>query len=348
MEPNNQTTGTSAAPDDIVHVSGAPDVPGLIYRRFRGPDDYPAIAALIQAAAVADGIDSATTPDDVANNYAHLTNSDPARDMIMAEVDGELVSYWRGEWRDEPGGPLVYFVVGYVAPMWRALDIDRAALRWLENRLRDVAAGHDPARPKFFQYFQGKLDDYSGRLMASEGYSIVRYGQEMVRPTLDDIPDFPLPDGLEVRPVKPEHLRAIWDADVEAFRDHWGFSEPTEEDYQAWVDNKVTFQPELWQIAWDTVTDEVAGQVKAFINHTENEKFGRKRGYTEFISTRRPYRRRGLARALIVRSLRLQRDTGMTESALGADSDNPTGAIRVYEDCGFVVARRTAVYRKAL
>ena len=63
---------------------------------------------------------------------------------------------------------------------------------------------------------------------------------------------------------------------------------------------------------------------------------------------RRPWRRKGLARALIVRSLRLQKDCGMTESALGADSENISGATGVYEDCRFRVTKRNMLYRKPI
>ncbi len=185
-------------------------------------------------------------------------------------------------------------------------------------------------------------------MLEHEGYHPVRYGWEMVRPTLDDLPDFPLPEGLEVRPVLPEHYRAIWDAATEAFRDHWGFAQPSEEDYQAWLKDKTIFQPHLWQIAWEVATNQVVGQVRTFIDHAQNEKYSRKRGFTEFISVRRPWRRRGLARALIARSLKAQKQQGMTESALGVDSENISGATRVYEDCGFRVAKRSTVYRKPL
>ena len=157
-----------------------------------------------------------------------------------------------------------------------------------------------------------------------------------------------LPPGLEVRPVRPEQYRALWDADIDAFHDHWGVSEPNEEDYQRWLTHPVWFQPELWQVAWDVATGEVAGQVRTYIDHAENERFGRHRGYTEFISVRRPYRRQGLARALIALSLRAQRDAGMTASALHVDADNLTGAMRVYEECGFLVEQTDTLYRKAL
>jgi GNAT superfamily N-acetyltransferase len=331
--------------DDVL---AAPAIPGLIFRRFRGASDYPHMAAVLEASADADGLERAMPVEDFAAHYAHLSNCDPYRDMIFPEVDGQPVGYGRGWWQDELDGPLIYGLIGYLAPAWRRQGIGRAMLRWLEARMREVSADHPAERPKFFQAATDLSAAGLVALLDVEGYAPVRYSFEMVRPSLDDIPDFPLPDGFEIRPARPEHYRAIWEADVEAFRDHWGYSPPTEEDYQGWLEDKSYFQPELWQIAWDVATNEVAGQVKTYIHAAENEKYNRRRGYTEGISVRRPYRRRGLARALIAESLRVQRDRGMTESALGVDSENISGATRVYEDCGFRPVRRYGIYRKPL
>jgi hypothetical protein len=38
----------------------------------------------------------------------------------------------------------------------------------------------------------------------------------------------------------------------------------------------------------------------------------------------------------------------MTEATLGVDTDNPSGALRVYEGCGFVAVSRDTTYRKPL
>lgn len=333
---------------DTIQLADSPAIPGLVFRRFRGPADYPGMAAVIQASADADKLERSDTAEDIANAYAHLHNCDPYEDMLFAEVDGQIIGYQRGFWWEEADGPRIYGFVGFLAPAWRRRGIGRAMLHWMEQRLREIAAGHPADRPAFLQAWVSEFEEGLVALVTQEGYQPVRVGFEMVRPTLDDIPDFPLPEGLEVRPVLPEHYRAIWEADVEAFRDHWGYSPPTEEDYQSWLGNKIIFKPHLWQIAWDVATDEVAGQVRAFIDEAQNEKYNRLRGWTEFISVRRPWRRRGLARALIVRSLRLQKEQGMTESALGVDSENLSGALRVYQDCGFQVARRSIGFRKPL
>jgi ribosomal protein S18 acetylase RimI-like enzyme len=168
----------------------------------------------------------------------------------------------------------------------------------------------------------------------------------MVRPNLDDLAPAPLPDGLEIREVRPEHLPAIWAAHVEAMRDHWGAVEPDDATYQQFLTDPMTSDSSLWRVAWDG--DEVAGQVRSFINPEENARRGTRRGHTEFISVRRPWRRRGLARALIAASFPLLRARGMTEATLGVDTENPSGAFRVYESCGFVAVSRDTTYRKPL
>jgi len=141
-----------------------------------------------------------------------------------------------------------------------------------------------------------------------------------------------LPDGLEVRPVRSGDYRTIWDADVEAFRDHFEASVRTEADYVQWITSP-TLDTSLWQVAWDG--DEVAGSVITSINAEENEKLGLKIAWLDHISVRRPWRKRGVASALIASTLHILRERGMEVAALGVDAENPTGALRVYEAMGF-------------
>jgi mycothiol synthase len=333
---------------DLIEIEGAPIIPGLCFRHFRGPSDYPKMVVAIEASADADKVERVTTIEDIANNYAHLTNSDPYQDMIFAEIDGNVIGYSRGWWYEEDNGPRLYGFVGFLVPAWRRKGIGREMLHWVENRLRVNASGHPVEQPKFFQAFVTQHEVGVAKMLEKEGYTPVRYAWEMLRSSLENIPDFHLPEGVEVRPVSPEQYRAIWDTSNEAFRDHWGFGQPTEQDYQNWLEDKTIFQPNLWQIAWDIETNQIAGQVRTFIDHAQNEKYNRKRGFTEFISVRRPWRRRGLARALIALSLKKQKEEGMTESALGVDSQNLSGATRVYEDCGFRVVKQHTTYRKPL
>lgn len=99
-------------------------------------------------------------------------------------------------------------------------------------------------------------------------------------------------------------------------------------------------------MAWDG--DAVAGMVLNYIDVEENEKFDRKRGYTEDISVRRPWRRRGLARSLLVQSMQDLKRRGMTEAALAVDTENPQGAPGLYRGVGFEEQHRSITYRRSL
>lgn len=335
-------------PDDIVALPEAPNVPGLAFRRFRGQSDYPGITAAGNLSREADGVEYVATLDDTVREYAHLVNSDPARDMIIAEIDGEIVGYTRGEWAKENSGLHRYWFSLDLAPEWRGWGIRRIMLHWIESRMRQVAAEHPGEATKVFTTFTMEKAVSLTVLLEDEGYRPERYFHRMVRPLDDALPDFPMPAGFEMRPVLPEQYRLIWDAGNEAFSDNWGQASLEEAHYQDWLEESVIFTPELWQIAWDVEKDEIAGQVRTFIDELENEKYNRRRGYTEFISVRQPYRRHGLARALIAESLRLLKSRGMTESALFVDTENASGAARLYEGCGFRTVYRSTAYRKLL
>ncbi|HEV2707867.1 MAG TPA: GNAT family N-acetyltransferase [Pyrinomonadaceae bacterium] len=335
------------AGDEIILIN-SPNIPGLRFRHFQGANDYPHMARIIAACADVDKLERADTAENIANAFNYLINCDPYQDMLFAEVNGEVIGYSRVWWWTEYNDTYLYGFIGFLTPSWRRKGIGRVMLHWIENRLREIGAQHSQGQPQLFQTFVTQHQTGQSAMLEREGYRAVRYAFQMLRPTLDDIPDFPLPAGIEVRQVLPEHYRSIWEADMEAIRDNWGTGPQMEEMYEAWLDNETIFQPHLWEVAWDIATNQVAGQVRAFINQAENEKYNRRRGYTEFISVGRHWRKQGIARALIVRSLRRQKEEGMTESALGVDSENGSGATRVYEACGFRVVKRDTFYRKPL
>lgn len=320
------------------------------FRLFQGEADFPHLLNVIQKSKAADQIEDTDTLASLTNFYSHLTNCDLKQDLLIAEAAGQVVAYGRVLWFDEDATTnRLYGHVAFTLPDWRGQGLGLQLLRWLEDRLRAIAATQTQTGVRFFQVWHVSDHEIARRkLLERAGYAPVRYFCTMVRPTLDDIPDAPLPPGLEVRPVQTDHRRAIWEASVEAFRDHWGFSEPTEDDYESWLTDPVEYQPDIWKIAWDVNTHQVAGMVRGFIHHEQNQQFNRLRGWTENIAVRRPWRKRGLARALIAENLRELKARGMTEAALGVDTENPTGALRVYESMGFRAVEQRAVYRKPL
>jgi ribosomal protein S18 acetylase RimI-like enzyme len=180
-------------------------------------------------------------------------------------------------------------------------------------------------------------------LFAAEGYTPIRWFAEMLRPLSEPIPDVALPDGLEFRPVRPEDHRRIFDAEAEAFRDHWGYRDWTDVDYERTFAS-ADLDTSLWRVVWDG--DEVAAVTETFIHEAENRALGTDHGWLERVSTRRPWRGRGLAKAMIASAFAALRERGMSHAALGVDADNPSGAYRLYESLGFRVENRMEAVAK--
>jgi len=329
----------------MIQIQPAPSIQGLTFRHFRGQGDHFIMAAVLTASEIADHNKRMVTAEDIAAALQHMSNCDPYQDMVLAQVAGEVVGYTRGWWTDGPEDSRSYDHNGFVVPQWRRRGIGKAMLTWIEGRLADIAAAHPPELTKFFQASVTQFQEGRAILLEGAGYLPARYYFEMVRPTLEDISVHPLPEGLELRPVESRQYRSIWQAVVETNRDEWGHKELTDEDYQQWLSNPL-FQPELWQIAWEVGTQHVVGHVMTYIHHDENKQFNRRRGYTEWIGVVHPWRRQGVARALISQSLLAQKAAGMTESALVADSENSSHATRLHERCGFQVVKRDTLYRK--
>jgi mycothiol synthase len=330
-----------------VPIPDAPALPGLRFRQYRGEDDLSAMLAVYTAAHEADGLEDVTTLDQMKLNYATLVNCDPERDMVVAEVDGDVVAYARVFWLELVDGGRSYENFGFVHPAWRRRGIGGALHRRNEARLREIAAEHGGVGgPKWLGSEGVEADAGNIALLRGDGYEPVRYFYEMVAPTLDGIEVPPMPAGIDLRPVTREQYRTIWLASAEAFRDHWGENEWTDEDWTRFDADPDNADPRFWRVAWDG--DQVAGAVLTTVPERENERHGRARAYVSMVSVRRPYRRRGLARALLAGSLVGAHEAGFTSASLGVDSDSPTGATDLYRSLGFVPERTFIAFRKPL
>ncbi len=328
-----------------IHIDDAPEIEGLRFRTFAGEEDFPKIQEIVEKASIADEEDHISTLEDIRHDYEHLTNSNPDTDMIFAEVEGETVAYSRVGWyQEEKPNHRIYYHFVNILPEWRYKGLEDTMAKWCEARLTEIASDHPKDSQRFLQTYSEEGKPELKKVLRTLGYTPARYGFHMSRP-LENIPEAELPEGIEARPVKAEDARKIWEASVEAFRDHWGFSEPDKDEFESYKTSKF-FQPDLWQVAWDG--DEVVSSVMNYINHDYNEKTNSKRGWTENISTRREWRRRGIARALIVRSMHMHKALGLTEVALGVDTENPNGALQLYQSLGYQQEKTFITYRKEM
>jgi ribosomal protein S18 acetylase RimI-like enzyme len=323
-------------------------VPGLVLRPVRWPEEATTIAEIGNAARRAADSLEVVTGEGLRIYYEHLDNCDLGTDLRIAEVDGRPVAYVRVEWRDEHRGDRIFGAIVIPRPDAPAGTFG-ALLEWAVAR-NLVKAASLPAseRPRLLSAASWSDDAEAAAELEARRFTVVRFGYEMRRPTLDDIPDLPLPTGVETRPVRPEQRRAIFEAEVDAFAGHWGAGpdDGSERRWQEFERDPLNRDASLWQVAW--AGDEVVGMVRPYINEEENVRFGVSRGWCENISTRAAWRGRGIASALICRALRALRDRGMTEAALSVDAQNETGAVRLYESMGFQVVARELEWRRPL
>ena len=327
------------------------DVPGLPAdvraRAFDLDADATELARFMGEVNVADGHNQVLTPDEVRIEWRQTPGFVPSRDALILE-DAEGIAAHVNVDAQVRSGKILHWIEGWVRQDRRRQGIGRALLRWAERhsalRARDGETP-DPTLPHFLGFGAIEKNPAAMGFAASTDYAPFRYGFQMRRSLAEPIPDIPMPDGFEIRPVREEDHRRIWEADVEAFRDHFEPREHTEDDFVA------TFAfPDLdtsmWRVAWEG--DEVVGVVMNAIFPAENELIGVKLGWLEHVSVRAPWRGRGVAKALIVSSMQLHRDKGMEFAALGVDAANPTGALALYEGLGFTPHQKWVSHRKPL
>jgi ribosomal protein S18 acetylase RimI-like enzyme len=220
-------------------------------------------------------------------------------------------------------------------------------LTWAENRSLKTLDDIDPDlrfAPRVGIYRQAAD---SQRLFEDLGYRRIRSNYEMRIELNAPPPEAVWPEGLTVRTYNPEtDLEAVYRADQDAFRDHFGFVEaPFEEGlerFKHFLTEYEGFDPSLWYIAWDG--DEVTGICLCRPNSYEDPDLA----YVNTLGVRRPWRRHGLGLAFLQHAFGEFYRRGKRKAALGVDAENLTGALRLYKKAGMHIHKQFNLFEKEL
>ncbi len=175
----------------------------------------------------------------------------------------------------------------------------------------------------------------------------VRHSYLMVAKLDNNLDEPVFPDGIRITTYRDyPDLRAIYRAANEAFQDHWGYVEGEEEEsIRIWHhhnENNPDFDPSLWFIAMDK------SEIAAVALCSPNTGSDREMGFVLNLSVRRPWRRRGLALAMLRYVFREFYYRGLNWAGLTVDAESLTGANRVYTRAGMKVVRDIVTYEKEL
>lgn len=320
-------------------------------------EDVPALVALMQAIEEHEAFEYPVQEADV-RELLSLAGLDLAHDTLAAWEGDRLRAFGVVEVRSarDDRGRARCTLIGGVHPQARRRGLGTAVLEAGERIAARIAAERLPGTPAIMRIDGGfdprdASDPENGAappapggtdirpLLDARGYRRVRSFLEMVRPLPCGTLEHAVPEGVTLRSPGPEHEEPVRRAHNAAFADHWG-SAPT--DAARWHDlwTSHAARPDLAGIALDD-----AGEVLAY-TYTTADAPGEL--HVQLVGTRPEGRGRGLARAVLARSLAGAAAEGFTRAKLEVDAESLTGATRLYDGLGFTRYRVSALYEMPL
>jgi mycothiol synthase len=295
-------------------------------------------AELVNTLAKADGTEEFYSVEDLAEELGHA-GFDAARDSLTCWQDGAMVGYVKLWVSGNLGadGRASVGIEGGVHPDYRGRGLGRELMDRMEPRaLRLGGERHSGA--ELHLRVSGGLAGASVRpMLEHRGFEPVRYFHELERPLTGELPELLAPAALLVQPYRPEVAEPLRLAHNEAFAGHWGSSPRTEQNWREVVESRA-FRPDCTFVS--VASD---GLVDAYVlcrQWTPEEL------YVELVGARPRARGRGLARACLAAALRAGAERGLAKAALAVDSQNASGAGRLYESMGFEPVRVIGAYSK--
>ena len=228
---------------------------------------------------------------------------------------------------------------GEVHPDYYNLGLGEYLLRWAEERAREHIA-LAPAGVRVTLHTSVREGSSAKQALVQKlGYTAVRNFWRMGIELQDAPSAAQWPAPISVRTFTPGMELSLYEADNEAFHDHWGFIPESFEMWQYWNLQRPQTDHALIFLAMD------ADQIAGFAICADEKEAG---GWVHVLAVRRPWRRKGIAQALLYHAFGEFYQRGIKQVYLGVDAQSLTGATRLYERVGMHVVRQSTRYEKEL
>jgi mycothiol synthase len=312
------------------------------------PGDVANWAALTAAAETVDQTGERYDADDLAEQL-----DDPLLDVAhgtRAAWDGDVmiaVGVLQGGPTGDPMHRMSFD--GTVHLAYRRRGIGRQLMLWALQTAPELSEARHAGRPLQLSADVSELNAGKTALFEQWGFTPERWFFVMGRDLMADVPDVTAPDGLQITGFEFAYDTEALDVRNEAFADHWGSTPQTKQSWRQSHTGTRSFRPDLSFLAIadtrpHTATSPVAAILLTNYYEADTAATGCREAYIATIGTRRPWRRRGVATALISAALGEAKRQGFVRAALAVDAENPTGALSVYRAAGFEVEQRHSRY----
>jgi mycothiol synthase len=317
-------------------------LPPGFHARPMTEDDIPALCAMLNTCAIAE-IGAPDQDENDIRSYLDMPGFSVESDTRIVLAPGGAFAGYAEFWNiQEP--KVRPFLWARVHPDFRGQSIGTYLLRWAEQRsARVIEAAPQGARVSL-RGSTISTNMPAQDLFRNEGYFEVRSFYRMLIEMETPPPDPTWPDGITVRIVENtrEAMHAAFVANEEAFQDHWGFLPISFDTWWHWIQNDAAFDPSLLFVALDGET--IAGTCFCRFKTNEDPAMG----WVDDLGVRRPWRRQGIALALLHHAFGELYRRGQRKVGLGVDAQSLTGATRLYEKAGMFVARQYVSFEKEL
>jgi mycothiol synthase len=310
---------------------------GELTTRPYAPGDAVAVRDLLNAAELHAGGRAGWVASEIGDLVDALVADAATDTRLLHDTDGTLVA--AALVGTPPPGGFRVDLLGGVHPDHLGRGVGRELLAWQYERAARMHADRDPDGQWQAEVGVISSDGGARRLFERQGFAVARYFFDMVASTAGPRAAA-LPDGLRAVPVTGDVAPALYEAHMEAFADHWGYQR---RGYEAWLTLTLqaeSFRPDLSRVAFDG--GEIAGYLLAYVDADPE------RIYVGQVGTRRPWRGRGVASALLADVLTAAGAAGFAKVCLGVDAESPTGAVGVYARAGFAEEFSFVAYRKPI
>lgn len=303
--------------------------------RHPDPDEAPAVQAVMDAAESADTAVRRRHENDVATDWRSPTCLLDQDWWVIVDAAGAVAAV--GWVWPQPAGE----VTGdhYVHPDHRGRGLGEALLDTTEARAAELSPLKPDGSVRHLVVWCEDSDAERRATLACRGFAAVRQYYEMAIDLRSELSLPSWPDGIVARGFVPGcDDRAVYLADQEAFLEHHLYEAVEYDEWRLFHIEAIDGDVTLWWLAWDG--DELAG----FVIPIESEGDA----VIGDLAVRKPWRGRGVARALLLAAFGTLRERGLVTARLFVDAQNVTNALRVYEAAGMHVSRRFDVMQRPL